>query len=294
MRESQRMCHAWARFTQLTNLRMLPISRALLYHRGMPYTLRARFKKEIVVEFLPPAPRQARGIKGSKRGMKDKVIILCTGMPSVPGYVSVLKFLSKKGYWVFHPRYRGSWESAGTFLKKSPHEDILDIIDELPKGFTSLWDGKKYRVRPDKIFIIAGSFGGPAGILASRDSRVSKVIAVSPVVDWKKLGPAEPFGFMEKFVARAFGNGYRFDPSGWKKLKSGTFYNPVRHTTEIDGKKLFIFQAKDDESVLWRPVAKFAKVTGAKIKLLKTGGHGKATLIVERYYRDIAKFFKGK
>ena len=86
--------------------------------------LRAKFKKEIISEFLP-------SLRPSK-----KVIIFCGGMPSYPGKKNdLMEFIAKKGFWIFLPRYRGSWESAGSFLKISPHYDIIDIIDQLPKGF---------------------------------------------------------------------------------------------------------------------------------------------------------------
>lgn len=134
---------------------------------------RTRFKKQIVTEFLPPARAHKR----------QRVIILCDGMPSLPHKQPLCEFLSRKGFWVFYPRYRGTWESGGEFLEKSPHEDILDVIDELPNGLTEVTFRKKFVLKPDEIFVIGGSFVGAAAILASLDSRVKKVIANCPVVD---------------------------------------------------------------------------------------------------------------
>jgi alpha-beta hydrolase superfamily lysophospholipase len=138
---------------------------------------RTRFKKEIVAEFLPPA-------RPSKR---QQVIILCDGMPSIPRKQALAEYLSTKGYWVFYPRWRGAWESGGQFLERSPHEDILDIVSELPNGFQELAFGRKFRCSPDKVFVIGGSFGGAAAILSSLDPRITKVIANCPVVDWAIL-----------------------------------------------------------------------------------------------------------
>ena len=250
----------------------------------MPYAFRTRFKKEIVAEFLPP-----------RRTTKhQRVIIICDGAPGMPSSkFGMLDFFSKKGFWTFYPRYRGTWESDGTFLQKSLELDILDVIDQMPRGFVSLWDNKKYRVKPDEIFIVATSFGGPAGILASRDPRVKKVVAVSPVVDWRAPSKAEPIderGY--KLMKATFGNGYRFSLNHWKKLASGKFYNPVAHAAEIDGSKLFIFHAQDDESVRAREVVKFARTTGARLKLFKTGGHLSSGRIVPKYWPQIAKFFR--
>ena len=89
---------------------------------------RTRFKNEIVAEFLA----------SSRPRKKQKLIILCDGMPSIPRKQPLSEFLAAKGFWVIYPRYRGAWESGGEFLAKSPHEDILDVLDELPKGLKKL------------------------------------------------------------------------------------------------------------------------------------------------------------
>src|ERR1700678_1780544 len=142
---------------------------------------RTRFKNEIVAEFLPPA--RAR--------KKSRVIILCDGMPSMPRKQGLCEFLAGEGFWVVYPRYRGAWESDGEFLERSPHEDILDVVDELPKGIEETAFGRRFDLTPDEIFVIGGSFGGAATILASLDSRVKKVVANCPVVDWGILDRAE-------------------------------------------------------------------------------------------------------
>src|SRR5437868_3616320 len=127
--------------------------------------LRTRFARDIVTEFLPPA----------RLGKRQRVIILCDGMPSIPRKQPLAEFLSAKGYWVFYPRYRGAWESGGEFLACSPHEDILDVIEGLQNEFRELAFGRKFRVRAEEIFVIGGSFGGTAAILCSLDARVKKV-----------------------------------------------------------------------------------------------------------------------
>ncbi len=254
----------------------------------MPYTLRARFKKEIVAEFLPP----------SRRTKQDRVIILCDGMPSIPRKQALAEFLSKKGYWVIYPRYRGTWESDGVFLRKSPHLDILDVIDELPKGLTDLTFGKKFKLSPREIFVIGGSFGGAAAILSTLDPRVNKAIANCPVVDWSILARAEKAETSNRsyadYVHQAFGNAYRFTPREWRKLKTGTFYSPMHHAREIDPSKLLLFHAKDDPYVPWQSVNRFAQRTGARLKMFARGGHLSTAHTVPKYWRQIEKFFREK
>jgi pimeloyl-ACP methyl ester carboxylesterase len=247
---------------------------------------RARFKKQILAEFLPPArPRKTQ-----------RVILLCDGMPSIPRKQPLADFLSRKGYWVFYPRYRGAWESDGDFLARSPHEDALDVIAELPRGVKDIAFGRKFSPDPDEIFVIAGSFGGSAALLCSLDPRVKKVIANCPVVDWSILKQSEKAETSNPsyaaYIREAFGNGYRLSDRNWKKLHTGKFFNPADHAGEMDPTKILMFHAKDDPYVPWRSVANFAHQTGATLKLLKRGGHLRTEMIVQKYWPQIRRFFE--
>jgi pimeloyl-ACP methyl ester carboxylesterase len=246
---------------------------------------RTRFKREIVAEFLPPA----------RRSKQQSVIIVCDGMPGTPRKQPLLRFLSQRGYWVFYPRYRGAWESDGEFLLQSPHLDILDVIGELPNGVREIAFGQRFDLSPDEIFVIGGSFGGAAAILCSLDSRVKRVVANCPVVDWSILRRSEKAETSNPSYAaylwEAFGNGYRLSQKNWNKLYSGKFFNPAYHATHINPKKVMLFHAKDDPSIPWRSVDKFARQTGVKLKLFARGGHLKTEFIVQKYWNQIEKFF---
>jgi pimeloyl-ACP methyl ester carboxylesterase len=254
------------------------------------HTYRTRFKKDIVAEFLPPLTR--------KKPKGDRIIIFCPGQPGGPSNRNLLEFFAKKGFWIFLIRYRGSWESGGKFLAKSPERDVLDIIDELVKkqSVTELSDHMRFAIRPAQFFVFGGSFGGPAAILASRDERVVKAVCISPVVDWKDhIRHGETIDWGARFTRDAFGMAYRPVSDAWKKLKSGKFYNPALHAEEIDGKKLLLIHAKDDNVVRFGPVAKFAKKTGAKLVTLKRGGHGSSSWFAKpRFYKKIARFLKSR
>jgi dipeptidyl aminopeptidase/acylaminoacyl peptidase len=249
---------------------------------------RARFKKEIVTEFVPPF----RG------GKKQKVIVLCDGMPSIPRKQPLMQFLSGKGYWVFYPRYRGAWESGGQFLEKSPHKDILDLIDELPKTIREVTFGQRFSLSPDEIFVIGGSFGGAAAILSSLDPRVKKVIANCPVVDWAILRNSEKVETSNPnyaaYIREAFGNGYRLSDKNWKKLHGGTFYNPAHHVAEITPSKIMIFHAHDDPYIPYQSIKGFATRTGVKLNSLKRGGHISTDYIVRKYWPQIKRFFDAR
>ncbi len=245
------------------------------------HTLRTKFKNEILAEFLPP----------SRATKKQKVIILCSGAPGIPGKQGQIEFFAKKGFWTFAIRYRGSWESSGKFLAKSPEQDVLDVIEEIPKGFTEAWGKQKFKFKPDQTIVMGGSFGGTAAILSTLSDKVDKAIAISPVIDWRKMGPEEPYPKMIRFFEDAFGQGYRFVKNGWDKLKSGKFYNPINHVTKIDSKKLIIFHAKDDRTCLYHLTHKFCADTKVKLYTLSRGGHlGPDILMKPSHLNRVNKF----
>jgi len=247
---------------------------------------RTRFKKEIVAEFLPSARARKR----------QRVIILCDGMPSIPRKQGLCEFLAARGFWVVYPRYRGAWESGGEFLQRSPREDILDVVDELPKGLVESAFGRKFALKPDEIFVIGGSFGGAAAILSSLDSRVSKVVANCPVTDWAILDRSEKVETSEEnyaaYIREAFGNAYRVSDANWEKLRSGSFYNPWSRRAEIEAGKVMIFHAMDDPHVPFEGSVRFAEETGALLKTVRRGGHLRTEDVVRRYWVGIRKFFE--
>ena len=246
---------------------------------------RTRFKDEILAEFLPPA--RAR--------KKQQLVILCDGMPSIPRKQSLAEFISRQGFWVIYPRYRGAWESDGQFLAKSPHEDILDILDELPCQVEEIAFGQRFHLAPDRIFVIGGSFGGAAAILLSLDSRIKRALANCPVVDWSILAKAEKAETSNKnyaeYIRQAFGSAYRLSDANWRKLYSGEFYNPWHYRNQIDGTKVLLCHAMDDPNVPYERTRQFAEITGAKLKSLKRGGHISTDYITRRYWPQIKKFF---
>jgi esterase/lipase len=249
---------------------------------------RTRFKDEIVAEFLPP----------THSGRRQKVILLCDGMPGIPRKQPLVEFLAEKGYWVFYPRYRGAWESGGDFLARSPHEDILDVISELPKGFRDAAFGQRFSVANPDIFVIGGSFGGATAILCSLNPGVKKVVANCAVVDWSILPASEKMETSNPsyaaYIREAFGCAYRLSDENWRKLGSGSFFNPWAHIPEIAASKIIMFHCKDDPHVPYQSARRFADQTGVKLHSFQRGGHAKTELIVRRHWETIRKFFGSK
>jgi pimeloyl-ACP methyl ester carboxylesterase len=249
---------------------------------------RTRIGKDIVAEFVVPPSR-----KHQKLG---RVVVLCQGAPAMPGKSALLDFLATKGFYAVLPRYRGTWESSGTFLKDDPTNDIREVIDALAAPLLSLYEGKEYRFpKKPKIYLFASSFGGPASFFLSTDSRVTKVIALSPVCDWAAPSKAESLETMDVFTKQVYGEGYRIATNGYKKLATGKFYNPMTAPAHIDAAKVVVFHAKDDAVVSIESVERYAMVTGLALKIAKHGGHfGLSEVMNPETWHEVTKILKKK
>jgi pimeloyl-ACP methyl ester carboxylesterase len=244
---------------------------------------RTRFKGDIVAEFMP-------AVRPSSR----KVAILAAGCPGYPGGKrDVMQFLARRGYWSIVPIYRGTWESRGEFLAKSPHEDLVDVMDGVEQGFYDLWSGTEHQLTGASFYLVGGSFGGAAALLASRDPRVAKAAIISGVADWtKQQDTLEPLTSMAEYLPSAFGMAYRTHPDAWKKLAAGDFYNPVAEKDTLDGKKLLFVHAKDDLIVHARPARELAAEIGARYVELPKGGHmGVSSAAKPFVWKHIARHF---
>ena len=243
------------------------------------HTLRTRFANDIVAECMP-----------SQKPSQD-VIIFCDGMPGLPGKKKkLMEFYAKKGYWCFNPRYRGVWESGGSFLENSPVEDIRDVIDGLFQPVNSLWDGVEYNIDPKHIIIVGGSFGGPAALLLSSDPRVNAVITVAGVVDWTVPGETEPLDWLFDVTKASFGEAFRITKKNWEKLQEGNFYNPVNQLEDIDPTKILMIHAKDDTVVPYVATDVFSQKLGIPLVSLKTGDHLSSSILTRwKMWRHIKK-----
>ena len=239
------------------------------------------FAKNIIAEFLPPKKKS------------NKVIIFLDGMPSLPGgKKQVAMFFSKKGFWFFNPRYRGSWESGGEFLQQEPTVDVFDVIKHLEKSFESIWEKETYKITNPEFYIIGSSFGGPAALFCSQHKKVKKIIALSSVVDWNDAQSSEPLDALYQIIKSCFGEGYRLSKLNFSKLGKQGFYNPVDNQKNIVKDKILMIHAIDDSVVAYPAVQSFAQEMGIKLIYQKRGGHLSSKILMNYWmWKKVKRFF---
>lgn len=213
----------------------------------------------------------------------------------LPSKSRVLEYWSKKGYWVFHPRYKGTWESSGTFLDHDPTEDIIEVAEVIRTGIvTNAYDGVDFTPRVTTVIVVGASFGGAVALLSSLHDEVDKVIAISPVIDWvaELKNTVEPLPWFRSFVQNGFGEAYRFADSDFDQLGNNPkFFNPMSHLGEYNPKKLFIMHAKDDILVSLSAVERFIQTVGCKNVINKQGGHLSSSISTHFFVgRSIRRF----
>jgi len=199
--------------------------------------------------------------------------------------------LAKKNYWVFHIRYRGTWESKGEFLVNSPVQDVFGIIDELPKGFVDIWSKQEFKVNSESVFVMGASFGGTTALMSSLDSRIKKVVVICPVVDWKDESGEESNEDLKEQIQVGYPGAHHFNEENWQKLINTSFFNLVDYINKFDSSKILSIHAKDDKIVMYSGVEKFMKKIGVQFITRKKGGHLSSSIIMNFFiFRKIKKF----
>ncbi len=238
---------------------------------------RTRFG-DIVAEFWAPERSSQRAV------------ILCDGCPSVPSKRALAEFFARKRYWVFHIRYRGTWESAGEFLRYPPHEDVMYVARHLNDGFADLWTRTRYIIDIREITVVGASFGGAAAMLSSLDPLVTKAVAIAPVVDWRAKG-AEPFNEFLRQLHEGFPGAYRTRIANIRRLTRGDRYAPIAHSSSYERSKLFVMHAKDDPVVPYRPTMRVAKRRKLRGYFPRNGGHLSSSIMREKHvWERVRKF----
>lgn len=218
---------------------------------------------DIIFEFTP-AEGKAKG-----------AIIICDGLPSVPKQKELMAELSGRGFFVIYPRYKGTWESSGQFLRQSPARDIKAIIQTLKRGFcVELYSGKSIPVGTAKINLLGSSFGASVALALANETAVNKIVALSPIIDFLRHDHTKEqnLNWLDSFLKRAFNQVYRYEKADWQKMLRGKLFNPPQQITAIRRTKILAVCDAQDKEIEASKTITYA--TANKIKLIQTDGLG--------------------
>lgn len=211
----------------------------------------------------------------------NKAIVLLDGLPSVPYAKDLMQDLANLGYSVFYPRYKGTWESDGEFLKRNPALDIDELIENLVGGI----ELQSESIIFNEINIIASSFGGSVALCLKDHSQLNKIIALSPVYDYPSI---ESLNTLSSYIRNVFTAAYRYSDVNWQKLLDGELINPSANLSKYDfTKKITVFAGTDDHQVELLPLVQFCKGNSISVIEIRDVGHISFSKIEGAIWDDI-------
>ncbi len=218
------------------------------------------------------------------RGAPSKgTIILLDGLPSNPlSKNQLIQKLAEYNYDVFFPRYEGTWESKGNFLKRAPSEAIIEFIETLRKGESI--ENKKYKAK--KVFLLGASFGGGVAFDIATKYVVDKICAISPVISFKEVNGIET---LENYIRAAYSKDYRFNSKEWQKLIKDEVWN-LEDNEIRESSNVLIVTGKNDDQIKESDLTEFGKRNNVKVRIYDFG-HITLSKIPESILGEILTFF---
>jgi pimeloyl-ACP methyl ester carboxylesterase len=224
-------------------------------------------------------------------------IVLLPGFPSKNFNDDILYFFNEKGYHVFFPRYKGSYQSNGKFLKTNIVTDLASFTKQLNKGkATNLWDNKLIKFKIKEKILLGGSFSGAIACgLAANTKEFSKIILSAPVWDFSKHnkdGGEQELHNLTNFVKKAYKNLYRFEFEDiQRELIKVKELDPKNYAYKLN-MPILIFHDSHDETVsIEHTRAMVKRLKGAKL-IEHSLGHGLSLDLMTKFYKDISKFIR--
>ena len=229
----------------------------------------------------------------------DAAIIL-PNFPSHNSYEKLMKFWFDRGYHVFVPRYRGTYQSNGKFLGKNVAEDMIEFVRNFDKGYIkNLWDGKKKTFKVHKKILIAGGFSGAIACgMAAKSNLFSHLILASPIWDFSSHnsdGNEQDLAALIEFVSKSYKNCYRFSFKNLKRVLGKykelhpNYYLPRLHDGNFP---VLVFHDPNDKNVSFAKtksvIERMPNVTLIEHYL----GHGLSDDLFSVFWKDVDKFIK--
>lgn len=215
----------------------------------------------------------------------DQALVLLEGLPAVPQRVEFINTLRKNGYSVFYPRFRGTWESTGTFLGNSLVEDVLEVATYIHEGFTTGSSKHKF----SSICVLATSFAGAVALSLPKTTHIQKIVSLSPVFDFTKVVGIQT---LKTHLRDVFTMAYRFEDSRWNDLLQNKIVAPVSNFDPATASQHLVLAGALDEQISTEGLEAFCKERAVKVKIYQNVGHISYSRISENVLNDIFSFLK--
>jgi esterase/lipase len=229
---------------------------------------------------------------------KADAIVILPGFPGKDDFRELIGIFFDRGYHVFVPKYKGSYQSLGTFLSKNPVDDLVAFTEHLERGeVKSLWDNEKMSFIINKKIVAAWGFSASIALgLAAKSVKYSHIILASPIWDFSKhneKGDEYDLVKITEFVRRAYKNCYRFKFKDInKKLSKFSEIKPEYYVQTLAEFPILVFHDPNDNRVAFSHTKEilplFSNITYIEHYL----GHGLNDYLISAFWKEIDKFVK--
>ena len=189
--------------------------------------------------------------------------------------------LSREGWNVIYPRYRGTWESLGTFLEISPADDIQQIC----KAFSVGIEIRNQTYLAKNISLLGSSFGGGVALCLADHPLISSLVALSPVVDFSS-NPAT-FDSLKRYLSEMYSGAYRFSKDSWQSLIEGRLLIPQDHLSSKSLKKITVFAGELDPEIKTDDLRTFCERVNVPLIVYPEQSHLSFSKVSGRIFKDI-------
>lgn len=194
-------------------------------------------------------------------------IIYLSGFPSNGSYDDKINLLYEKGYNVFVPLYRGSFQSNGSFLERNPVRDLEEFYDYISKGKAiELYNEKEINFKNTCTYLYGSSYGGSMALGLAAVRSIDKIVLSGPVWSWDSHSEKEEdLQQLIGFVKRAFKHLYRLDTEDLQgRLREFEELKPAFYKDKINA-ELLVFHDTEDKVVNYKHTEKHARDLKSKV-----------------------------
>ena len=228
---------------------------------------------------------------------KADAVVILPGFPSGNDFNDLISFFFGKGYHVFVPRYRGSYQSSGIFLSKNPIDDLIFFVEHLKEGEAkNLWDMKKESFKINKIILVGGSFSGSIACgLNAKYPVFSHLILYAPIWDFNEYnsdGREQDVQKIIDFVKNTYKNCYRFKFKDIaKKMNKFDELNPAYYIPKLN-LPVLVMHDPNDREVSFKYTKKYLEMIPNATYLEHYFGHKLTGDLLSAFWKEIDKFVK--
>ncbi len=217
-----------------------------------------------------------------------EIVIFLNGLPRPAQTQEVSDYFVKNGYLFINLYYPGYWEASGKMNFSKLGLEIIAFAKALKTGkIFDVFAGKDFIFKAGRIFLIGSSFGASVS-LAAQDDIFSKIVAISPLIDFAKHKETID-NLLDKLVF--FKEVVRLSNEGRAREDFFTLdqkYQELR----ISPERILLIADRLDKQVNFTNVKEYADRNKMDIWSTDSGAHGYKIIKQDNIFEKLFKFIK--